>query len=233
MDVPGQLFGALIVSCQPVPNGPLDRSDIVAAFAQAALAGGARGVRIEGAANVRAVRAAISQPIIGLIKRDLSDSDVRITPFLSDIDDLVAAGADIIAFDATSRRRPVAAHLLCEAVHKAGRLAMADVSRFEEGRQALADGADIVGTTLSGYTGGPVPELPDFELLSRLVALGGPVVAEGRIATPAQAAEAIALGAFAVVVGTAITRMEIVTEGYARAVVRARDAAPARGTGAR
>ena len=223
MDILRDLIGSLIVSCQPVPGGPLDKSYIIAAFAQAAIAGGARGVRIEGAANVREVRKAISEPIIGLIKRDLSDSDVRITPFLEDIDDLVDAGADIVAFDATLRNRPVASNLLCAAVRRAGRLTMADISNFEEGRQAFADGADIVGTTMSGYTGGVIPALPDFELLSRLAALGRPVIAEGRISSPGQAADAIGLGAFAVVVGTAITRMEIVTEGYAHAIERARD----------
>jgi putative N-acetylmannosamine-6-phosphate epimerase len=211
----------------------LDKAQIIAAFAQAAIAGGARGVRIEGAANVREVRNAISEPIVGLTKRDLSDSDVRITPFLKDIDDLADAGADIIAFDATLRSRPMASKLLCGAVRRAGRLAMADVSDFEEGRQAFADGADIVATTMSGYTGGAVPALPDFALLSRLVALGRPIIAEGRISSPEQAAKAIGLGAFAVVVGTAITRTEIVTEGYARAVERARDPSHSAPVGAR
>jgi len=230
MDGLDTLSGALIVSCQPVPGGPLDRSDIVAAFAQAAVAGGARGVRIEGVANVRAVRKAISQPIVGLVKRDLTDSDVRITPLREDVEALVEAGADIVAFDATSRARPVAARRLCEAIRQAGRWAMADVSNFEEGRQAFADGADIVGTTMSGYTGGDPPDLPDFALLTRLVALGRPVIAEGRIASPSQAAEAAALGAFAVVVGTAITRMEIVTAGFALAVARAKGASRAPGS---
>jgi putative N-acetylmannosamine-6-phosphate epimerase len=110
---------------------------------------------------------------------------------------------------------------------------MADVSDFEEGRQAFADGADIVATTMSGYTGGAVPALPDFALLSRLVALGRPIIAEGRISSPEQAAKAIGLGAFAVVVGTAITRTEIVTEGYARAVERARDPSHSAPVGAR
>ena len=222
IDLVSRLSGSLIVSCQPVPQGPMDRSHIVAAFAQAAIEGGAAGVRIEGLANVRAVRKAISAPIIGLIKRDLADSDVRITPLLGDVDDLMDAGADIVAFDATARPRPVAARLLCTTVRKGGRLAMADISSLDEAQQALADGADFVGTTLSGYMGGAVPQAPDFELLVQAVALGRPAVAEGRIHSPALAAEAIRLGAFAVVVGTAITRTEIVTEGFARAIAEAR-----------
>ena len=194
----------------------------MAAFAEAAIVGGAAGVRIEGVANVRAVRAAVSAPIIGLIKRDLAESDVRITPLLGDVQDLIDAGADIVAFDATARPRPVAAKLLCAAAREGGRLAMADVSSLDEARQAIADGADFVGTTLSGYTGGAGPTAPDFELLAGAVARGRPVIAEGRIHSPAEAAEAIRLGAFAVVVGTAITRTEIVTEGFARAIAEAR-----------
>lgn len=218
-----KLAGTLIVSCQPVVGGPLDRIEIVVGFALAALAGGAKGLRIEGAANVAAVRAATKAPIIGLIKRDLDATPVRITPLAGDVETLVEAGADIIAFDATDRKRPYAASKLCDAVHGAGKLAMADIAEFEEAKEAGAFGADLIGTTLSGYTSGPEPTGPDFELVRRCTQLGKPVVSEGRIRTPEQAVAAIKLGAHAVVVGSAITRPEHITEWFAEAIEPIRD----------
>ena len=99
-------FG-LIASCQPVDDGPMDKPEIVAAMAQASVAGGAAGLRIEGIENLKATRPTVNVPIIGIVKRDLPDSPVRITPFLHDIEDLAKAGADIIAVDGTNRPRPV------------------------------------------------------------------------------------------------------------------------------
>ncbi|WP_026784929.1 putative N-acetylmannosamine-6-phosphate 2-epimerase [Pleomorphomonas koreensis] len=216
---------SLVVSCQPVPDGPLDHPEQVVGFALAALASGGRGLRIEGLANLRAVRAATDAPIIGLIKRDLDDSPVRITPFLDDVRALAEAGADIIAFDATDRARPAAVADLCAAAHAHGRLAMADISTIEEAKAAVALGVDVIGTTLSGYTGGPEPDDPDFPLLAAAVRLGRPVIAEGRIRVPEQAAEAIRLGAHGVVVGSAITRPEHITRWFADAIATARAAA--------
>ena len=212
------LRGRLIVSCQPVPGGPLDRPDIVAALALAALAGGAAGLRVEGVANLRAVRAATAAPLIGLIKRDLAGTDVRITPRLADVDALADAGADIVAVDATDRARPESVAALVGRVRARGRLAMADRATAAEGRGALAAGAALLGSTLSGYTGGPVPEEPDYDLVAALAALGAFAVAEGRYHRPDQAARAVALGADAVTVGTAITRPEHVTAWFAQAV---------------
>lgn len=213
-----RLRGRLIVSCQPVVGGPMDRPDIVAAFALAALAGGAAGLRIEGVANLRAVRAVTDVPVIGLIKRDLDDSDVRITPFLEDVEALAAAGADIIAVDATERPRPMSVADLVARIQALGRIAMADCATGSEGQAARVLGAEVLGSTLSGYTGGPVPEEPDLALLAALRRIGGFVVAEGRYNRPEDAARARAQGADAVVVGTAITRPEIVTGGFAQAV---------------
>lgn len=209
---------SLVVSCQPVPGGPLDHPESVVGFALAALASGAKGLRIEGVANLRAVRAATDAPIIGLIKRDMDTSPVRITPLVEDVIALAEAGADIIAFDATDRMRPVPAAELCALVHAHGKLAMADISTIEEARTAIAFGVDLVGTTMSGYTGGPEPTEPDFDLLAAAVALGHPVIAEGRIRVPEQAAEAIRLGAHGVVVGSAITRPEHITTWFADAI---------------
>lgn len=218
---PDAIAGALIVSCQPVPGGALDTAASVVGFARAALDAGARGLRIESAAYVSAVRAAVPAPIIGLVKRDLDASPVRITPFVADVDALADAGADIIAFDATARSRPTPIAALVAACHARGCLAMADCATVEDGRAALAAGADIVGSTLSGYTGGAEPEEPDLALVAALRALTPHVVAEGRLRTPEQAAAAIRAGAAAVVVGSAITRPEHVTGWFGEAVRRA------------
>lgn len=213
-----RLRGGLIVSCQPVPGGPMDQPAIVAAFALAALDGGAVGLRIEGLENIRAVRAVTSAPIIGLIKRDLDDSPVRITPFLQDVRNLAVAGADIIAFDATDRQRPATVAELIAATHGAMRLAMADCATEADGRLAHALGAEILGTTMSGYTDGQVPQGPDLDLVSALASIGGFVVAEGRYHTPGLAAQAMSAGADAVVAGSAITRTEHVTSWFVEAI---------------
>jgi putative N-acetylmannosamine-6-phosphate epimerase len=220
-----RLRGRLIVSCQPVVGGPMDSFRFVVGMALAAVAGGAAGVRIEGLANVRAVRAALDVPVIGLIKRAEPGTDVFITPLPSDVAALAAAGADIVAFDATDRPRPTTFAALAAAVHAAGALAMADLAAEGDAAAARAAGVDVLGTTLSGYTGGKVPEAPDFSLVAALARHGRPVFAEGRYHTPEQAAAAIAAGADAVVVGSAITRVEHITQWFAEAV-RAAAAGP-------
>ena len=187
LDINVKQLGGLIVSCQPVPGSPLDKPEIVAAMALAAVNTGAVAVRIEGLNNLKATRELISVPIIGIIKRDLPDSPVRITPFLEDVDALAQAGADIIAFDGTDRPRPVECHNL---------------------------GADIIGTTMSGYTTDAVPTEPDFPLVQALSAKGYRVIAEGRFNSQALAALAIKHGAWAVTVGSAITRIEHICQWY-------------------
>ncbi|QDZ13370.1 ROK family protein [Devosia ginsengisoli] len=215
------LAGGLIVSCQPVDDGPLDTIPAIVAFAQAARNGGARALRIEGADNVAAVAGACDLPIIGIIKRDLPDSPVRITPFIADVEALAAAGATVIAVDGTDRVRPVPVAELLAAIHAAGCLAMADLATEAEARVAKQLGFDILGTTMSGYTGGPVPAAPDLGFVAACRRLGGVVVAEGRYNTPATAASAMAAGASAVCVGSAITRTEHVTEWFRNAVDQA------------
>jgi putative N-acetylmannosamine-6-phosphate epimerase len=214
-----RLRGGLIVSCQPVVGGPLDDLPFVRAFALAAVAGGAVSLRIEGAANVAAVVAVVPVPVIGLIKRDLAASPARITPLVEDVDALIAAGAAIVAVDATDRPRPVPVAALIERIRRAGSPAMADVATDAEGRAAARAGADLLASTLAGYTGdGPPPETPDLGLVARLAAIGLPVIAEGNLRTPEQAAAALRAGAFAVCVGSAITRPELITEWFVRAL---------------
>jgi putative N-acetylmannosamine-6-phosphate epimerase len=203
----------------------MDSAAFVVGFALAARDGGARGLRIQGARNVAAVTKACDLPVIGLIKRDLPDSPVRITVLLEDVHALADVGAPIIAFDATARPRPVAVPALIAAIHAHGRLAMADCADIAEMRAAVAAGADFVASTMSGYTGGAVPAGPDLELVREGAKLGAPLFAEGRYNTPVLAAAAIEAGAHAVVVGTAITRPEAITAWYAAAVADARKVA--------
>ncbi|WP_449394704.1 N-acetylmannosamine-6-phosphate 2-epimerase [Devosia riboflavina] len=224
MSVLQRLGGGLVASCQPVDDGPMDRPEIVAAMARAAVAGGAVGLRIEGVDNLRAVRPVVDVPIIGIVKTDLVDSPVRITVTVEDALALAEVGADIIAYDATPRVRPGAREDVLAAILGSGRLAMADCATLEDGRAALASGAAVIGTTLSGYTEETEGqhEGPDLELIAAFKTLGGFVMAEGRINTPELAARAMAAGADAVTVGSALTRLEHVTGWFAAAVRSAR-----------
>ncbi|WP_345900554.1 putative N-acetylmannosamine-6-phosphate 2-epimerase, partial [Martelella sp. UBA3392] len=193
----------------------------MAGFAMAAVAAGATALRIESARYVRAVREKVDVPIIGIVKRDLEDSPVRITPFISDVQDLADAGADIIAIDATDRPRPETLADLVVAARALGKLTMADCSSLEDARHALDCGMDFVGTTLSGYVGGPEPDDPDIALITEMARLTPYVIAEGRIRTPQQAADAARAGAFAVTVGSAITRTEHTTAWFRDALADA------------
>ncbi|MCM1937462.1 putative N-acetylmannosamine-6-phosphate 2-epimerase [Streptomyces sp. G3] len=200
-----RLKGRLIVSCQAPPGDPMRHTDTLVRMALAARSGGAAAVRVNDPEVVAATVAAVDLPVIGLWKD--GDSGVFITPTVRHALALVEAGAAVVAADATARPRPSTFAELVEAVHAAGAQVMADVSTLGEGRAAAGRGADFVGTTLSGYVpGSPVQDAPDLALVTGLAgALGTPVIAEGRIATPEQAARALAAGAHSVVVGTAIT----------------------------
>lgn len=219
-DLLTRLARGLIVSCQPVPGSAMDKPEIVAAMACAALDGGAVALRIEGISNIEAVRRATDAPVIGIIKRDLPDSDVRITPWLEDVDALSAAGADIIAFDVTQRFRPVPVEALYQRAREAGCLTMADASCLEDGLLAQKLGCDFIGTTLSGYTQTPVPETPDIALVRALAQAGCRVIAEGRYNSPALAAEVMAAGAYAVTVGSAVTRIEHICGWFCEAIAQ-------------
>lgn len=212
----------LIASCQPVDDGPLDSPEIVAAMAQASVIGGAAGIRIEGIDNLRAARSKVNVPIIGIVKRNLSDSPIRITPFLQDIEDLANAGADIIAVDGTLRPRPVDLESAVKKIKELGCLAMADCSNLTEGLHCQQLGFDIIGSTMSGYTGGPVPTEPDCQLVKDLKAAGCWVMAEGRYNTPELAKTAIEIGADAVTVGSALTRLEHIVSWFADSIKSAK-----------
>jgi Putative N-acetylmannosamine-6-phosphate epimerase len=210
--------GGLIVSCQPVPGSPLDKPEIVAAMALAAEQAQAIAVRIEGVENLRAARSLLSVPVIGIIKRDLPDSPVRITPFLEDVDALAEAGADIIAFDGTDRIRPATREAIVARIHQHQRLAMADCSSLEDGLYCQRLGAEFIGSTLSGYLTAETPDEPDFPLVQALSRAGCRVIAEGRYNSPPLAARAMQNGAWAVTVGSAITRLEHICEWFTKAM---------------
>jgi N-acylglucosamine-6-phosphate 2-epimerase len=215
------LAGGLIVSCQAPPDDPLSGPDVMARMAATVVAAGARAVRVEGLDDLRAVRNAVDVPVIGLWK--VGREGVYITPTLDHALAVAETGAEIVALDATGRTRPDGRTLAetVSAVHEQSQaLVMADVASFEEGMAAVDAGADLVATTLAGYVDEPAePDGPQLELVSELAqALPVPVVCEGRIATPAEAKAAREAGAFAVVVGTAITRPQVIASGFIEAV---------------
>lgn len=217
--------GGLVVSCQAPPGHPFRDPARILAMAEAAAAGGAAGLRLAGAEDIRAVRAALDLPIIGLRKVTSPGFPVYITPTLEDARAVVEAGADLVAVDATARPRPggvEAAALIAGVRAQLGRPVLADVSTVEEGIAAAAAGADAVATTLAGYTGpGAPPGEPDLALVEVLVGrVEVPVIAEGRYRTPEEVARAFQAGAFAVVVGRAITDPVHLTRRFVAATPR-------------
>lgn len=212
------LRGQLIVSVQAQPHEPLHGAAHMAVMARAVAEGGAAAIRCESPADIRAIREAVDLPLIGLWKQ--GETGVYITPTCEAARAVAEAGADVVAIDATDRPRPVSLATLIGYIHDAlQRPVLADVSTLEEARAAVAAGADAVAPTLSGYTGGPTPEGPDWALLEAMVAeLEVPVLMEGRVWTPDEAASALARGAWAVVVGSAITRPQLITRRFARAL---------------
>lgn len=194
-------------------------SEHMAVMAIAAARGGAVGIRANTPDDIAAIRLSVSLPIIGIYKLVIPGYAVYITPTIESATQVAQAGADIIAIDATSRPHPDDLRLYerIAIIHKQTNCpVMADISTFAEGLAAQEAEADLVSTTLSGYTDySPTQDTPDFKLLERLVAdLKVPVIAEGRIATPKQALEALKLGAFAIVVGSAITRPQWITARF-------------------
>ena len=211
-----KLKKSLIASCQPIPNGPLDTSDFILGFANASLIGGAKALRIEGFKNLKKVKNNVKVPIIGLKKRISNKFPIIITPFLEDIEKLANLGSDIIAFDSTNRPRPYSVDKMISKIHSFDKIAMADCSTIKDAIIAVENGADILSTTLSGYTNKKLPpKNPDFNLLNQLIKkFKVPIIAEGRFNTPLFYKKAIKAGAHAVVVGTALNRIELITKSF-------------------
>ncbi len=222
-----QIRNGLIVSCQALPEEPLYRPEggIMKLMALAAVEAGAVGIRTSGVQDIKQIKETVDVPVIGIIKRIYPGSDLHITVTMDEIDALASCGVDIIAFDGTNRKRPdgtmPTAFVRRIRENYGDILLMADISTFEEGMAMAAAGVDFVGTTMSGYT--PYTEGKhtgfDRELVRRLaMECPVPVIAEGRVSTPEDAAECLSLGAHAVVVGGAITRPLQITEKFVKAM---------------
>jgi N-acylglucosamine-6-phosphate 2-epimerase len=210
------LKGSLIASCQPIPRGPLDFSSFILASAKASIIGGAKGLRIEGFKNLKIKKKSLNLPVIGIKKRVSKSYPVIITPLLSDVEKLSELGAEIIAFDSTLRERPYSVGSLISKIHSCKRIAMADCSTIKDATNAIENGADILSTTLSGYTNEKLPpKNPDFKFLNQLIKkFKVPIIAEGRFNTPVFYKKAIKSGAHAVVVGSALNRIELITKSF-------------------
>jgi N-acylglucosamine-6-phosphate 2-epimerase len=215
--------GGLIVSCQAAAGSPLDKPEIIKAFAKTAEQNGAVGVRIDSPENIRAVSKSVNLPILGIYKIISDLCDVYITPTYAAAKQIVEAGADIIAVDSTRRLRPDGEKLekIIERVRaELGQPIMADIALFDEGLYAAEKlGVDVISTTLSGYTA-ETKHLaePDFKLVEQLAAkLEIPVICEGRLRSIEDVRRAFDCGAFAVVVGGAITGIDILVQKFVSA----------------
>jgi N-acylglucosamine-6-phosphate 2-epimerase len=220
-DVVRQINGGVIISCQAFPGDPFYGPTYMAAFARAAERGGAVGIRANGAKDVAAIREAVSLPIIGIWKRPCNDRyGYIITPSVEDARQLVSAGADIIAADVGDRPRPgdlSAADLVRAIRGQLGVPLMADCSSLEDAVGAEEAGADLVATTL-GLPGSLGEYEPNLKLLAEMKEkVQTPVVAEGRFWDPGDVEKAFGLGAWAVVIGSAVTRPRLITERLVRA----------------
>lgn len=215
------LRGKLIVSVQAYPGEPMRHPETMAQIARAAQIGGAAAIRCQGLSDISAIKGRVEVPVIGLWKE--GHEGVYITPSLRHARACIMAGCDIVAIDATSRPRLDGRTFgeTCQILHEEGALVMADCGSFEDAKAAYEAGADIISTTLAGYTGDREKSTgPDLELLKEIVAAypDAAVICEGRIHTPQDAVEAMNAGAFAVIVGTGITHPTSITTWFRDAV---------------
>ena len=220
------LKGQLIVSCQALPQEPLHSSFIMGRMARAAKEGGAAGIRANTKEDIKEIQEVTGLPIIGIVKRDYPDSAVYITPTMKEIEELMEVKPEIVAIDATGALRPGNVTLAdffnqIKEKYQEQKL-MADCSTIEEALFADELGFDFIGTTMVGYTPqsrGLKIEENDFEILRTILEkVKHPVIAEGNVNSPEKAKRVIELGSYAVVVGSSITRPQLITKGYAEAV---------------
>lgn len=221
-----QMKGKLIVSCQALPDEPLHSSFIMGRMALAAKEGGACGIRANTKEDIREIQSQVDLPVIGIVKRDYEDSSVYITPTEKEVIELMEVQPEIIAVDATARLRPgglsLADFFSSMKEKYPNQLWMADCSTVEEALYADSLGFDFIGTTMVGYTPqskGLRIEADDFMILRQIISKSEhPVIAEGNIDTPEKAKRVIELGAFCVVVGSIITRPQLITRAFAKAL---------------
>lgn len=217
----------IIVSVQAMPSEPLYDEVCINALIKSVLTGGAAGLRVAGVRDVKNAKKLTDAPVIGITKPSKIPSNykelVYITPTIKDAAAIIEAGADIVAFDATFRDRGTKENILqlIDYIHSKERLAMADISTFEEGVMNTLLGADIISTTLSGYTTYSENDStePDFELVEKLSkVIDIPIILEGRIWQPEEVKKAFEFGAFSVVIGSAITRPQLITKRFVKSI---------------
>lgn len=213
-----KIKGKLVVSCQALEDEPLHSSFIMSKMALAAAQGGASGIRAQSKADIIEIMNTVDLPVIGIVKRNYEDSEIYITPTKKEVDELLETKCQMIALDATTRKRPNDEKLedLVDYIHANNRLAMADCSTFEECLYAEKIGFDCISTTLCGYTSySKLIDGPNFELLEKLVKeCHVPVLAEGKINTPEDLKKVYEIGVFSAVVGGAITRPQEITKRF-------------------
>lgn len=215
--------GKLIVSCQALPHEPLHSSYIMGRMAVAAKMGGAKGIRANTKEDIAEIQKETGLPVIGIVKRDYEDSSVYITPTMKEIEELMEVKPEIIALDATGALRPGNVTLddfFAELRAKyPDQLFMADCSTVEEALHADEIGFDFIGTTMVGYTPQSASlkiENNDFEIIREIISKAKhPVIAEGNINTPEKVKRVIELGCYSVVVGSIITRPQLITKAFA------------------
>lgn len=225
-EIISKLKHGLIVSCQAEDASPFNSPEGVTMFAKSAIAGGAVGIRSEGFEKTKMILKTVDVPVIGLIKSSFDDGSVKITGSFSDVDDLSFIGCPIIAVDGTFRKREglTGPEFIHRIKSEFNAFIMADIAKEMEALECEQAGADLISTTLNGYTPETIKDKihsPNFDLVKSLVKIiKKPVIAEGRINSPEAAKKIIELGAYAVVVGTAITRPHIITSWFVDAIKR-------------
>lgn len=217
-----EIKDSLIVSCQALENEPLHSSFIMSRMALAAKMGGAKGIRANSISDIHEIKKVVDLPIIGIIKKDYPGTSVYITPTMKEVDDLVKEGVDIIAMDATFSKR-LNNESIDEFFEKVKdkypqQMFMADCSTIAEAIHADKIGFDFIGTTLVGYTPqskGDKIEANDFEIMREIIKeVKHPVIGEGNLNTPLKARRALELGCYSVVVGSIITRPQVITKSF-------------------
>ena len=215
-----QIKGKLVVSCQALDDETLHSSFIMGRMALAAQMGGAAGIRAQSKEDIDEIMKVVDLPVIGIVKRTYPDSEIYITPTKKEIDELLATKCQMIAIDATNRKRPNNEKLedLVQYIHAHNRLAMADCSTYEECMHAQSIGFDCVSTTLCGYTSySKLLDGPHYELIEKLVKdCKVPIIAEGKINTPEDLKKVFDLGVHSAVVGGAITRPQDITKKFVK-----------------